>query len=65
MSRRSAIGKGLLALGLTVLVPALLLIAMFVLLLLDVYFGIGGFVVGVVLLLISVWWLWASRRGMV
>lgn len=65
MVDRRSVGKGLIALSLTILVPLFVLVGVTVLLLLDLFFGIGGFLVGVALLLIVLWWLWASRRGIV
>ena len=65
VAKRGYVGKGLLALGLTILVPTFALIGALVLVLLDLFFGIAGLVVGIAFLLISFWWLWASRRGIV
>lgn len=65
MIHRRYVGKGLIALSLTILVPTVVLIGALVLSLLEIFLGIGGFVVGVVLLVIAFWWLWAVRRGIV
>jgi hypothetical protein len=62
---RRYVGKGLLALSLTILVPTVVLIGALILSLLEIFLGIGGFVVGLVLLAIVFWWLWAVRRGFV
>ena len=65
VDKRSCIGKGLLAVGLTILIPAAVLFGALVLVLLDLFFGVAGLVLGIAFLLIVFWWLWASWRAVV
>jgi hypothetical protein len=65
MPVRRHVRRGLLALSLTILIPAGVTIGALTLFVLHAFLGIGGLVIGLVLLLIAFSWAWATRRGFV
>lgn len=65
VARRAFAEKRVLVLGF-VLVPIALILGAFAVLfltLLGVWFGVGGLVLGIALILLFLWWIWATTRG--